>query len=160
MFLNPLLEATLFGLRKKGAFTGASYKRMQVKFWNRANQGQQFLLGMKITGKWNFITGQNLLRVLQEREVERLVVWKKKTIIVGCAVFGNHEPPHFVKRLRPAFSAKIFFFSLFFFKSSKCFFLCSLLPLRERPEDIVPLASAATGTSLSATVEKGSASFW
>ena len=119
-----MLEAILFG-HEKGAFTGA-YNSVPGKF-EQANGGTLLLdeisemeLGLQA----------KLLRVLQEREVER--VGGRKSIHLDVRVLATSN-----RDLREAVRENRFREDLYYRLSV---FPLQWKPLRERPRDIVPLA--------------------
>ncbi|WP_292363627.1 sigma 54-interacting transcriptional regulator, partial [Methylophaga sp. UBA1464] len=116
--------ATLFGY-EKGAFTGAA-QAYAGKF-EQANQGT--ILLDEIT-EMDISLQAKLLRVLQEREVERL--GGRKTLSLDVRVLATTN-----RTLREEVKAGRFREDLFYRLNV---FPLQLLPLRERPEDIVPLA--------------------
>lgn len=121
---RDLLESELFGYRK-GAFTGADENR--AGFFEMANKGTLFLdeigdLPLNLQGK--------LLRILQEKEVQRLGASESKPIDVRILAATNQDLPKLVK-------AKSFREDLFFRLNVIPF---SLPPLRERTEDVPLLA--------------------
>lgn len=121
---ESMLEATLFGY-EKGAFTGAS-QAYAGKF-EQANQGT--ILLDEIT-EMDISLQAKLLRVLQEREVERL--GGRKTLSLDVRVLATTN-----RTLRDEVKAGRFREDLFYRLNV---FPLQLLPLRERPQDIVPLA--------------------
>ena len=121
---ESMLEATLFGY-EKGAFTGAA-QAYAGKF-EQANQGT--ILLDEIT-EMDISLQAKLLRVLQEREVERL--GGRKTLSLDVRVLATTN-----RTLREEVKAGRFREDLFYRLNV---FPLQLLPLRERPEDIVPLA--------------------
>lgn len=121
---ESMLEATLFGY-EKGAFTGAA-QAYAGKF-EQANQGT--ILLDEIT-EMDISLQAKLLRVLQEREVERL--GGRKTLSLDVRVLATTN-----RTLRDEVKAGRFREDLFYRLNV---FPLQLLPLRERPEDIVPLA--------------------
>ena len=110
---ESMLEATLFGY-EKGAFTGAA----------QAYAGKFEITEMDISLQ------AKLLRVLQEREVERL--GGRKTLSLDVRVLATTN-----RTLRDEVKAGRFREDLFYRLNV---FPLQLLPLRERPQDIVPLA--------------------
>src|SRR5690554_2561786 len=121
---EALLEATLFG-HEKGAFTGASDAR-PGKF-EQADTGTLLLdevtempLGLQA----------KLLRVLQEREVERLGATRGRRVDVRVIATSN-------RNLRDAVAEGALREDLYYRLNV---FPLHIPPLRERPGDIVPLA--------------------
>ena len=119
-----LLESTLFGY-EKGSFTGAS--QAQAGKFEQANGGTLLLdeisempLGLQA----------KLLRVLQEREVERIGGSKPIKLDVRLIATSNRDMPAYVQegRFREDLYYRLNVFPL------------EILPLRERLQDIVPLA--------------------
>lgn len=121
---ESMLEATLFGY-EKGAFTGAA-QAYAGKF-EQANQGT--ILLDEIT-EMDISLQAKLLRVLQEREVERL--GGRKTLSLDVRVLATSN-----RTLREEVKAGRFREDLFYRLNV---FPLQLLPLRERAQDIVPLA--------------------
>jgi two-component system response regulator FlrC len=119
-----MLEATLFGY-EKGAYTGA-YKACPGKF--EQAQGGTLLLD-EIT-EMDLGLQAKLLRVLQEREVERLGGTKTIALDVRVIATSNREVRSYV-------NAGNFREDLFYRLNV---FPLHILPLRLRPADIVPLA--------------------
>jgi two-component system response regulator FlrC len=121
---ESMLEAVLFGY-EKGAFTGA-VKSMPGKF----EQAQKGTLFLDEIGEMSFDVQSKLLRVLQEREVERL--GGDKTIALDVRVLSatNIE---FEQAIKDHKFREDLFYRLNVFPMH-------LPPLRERPQDIVPIA--------------------
>lgn len=119
-----MLEATLFGY-EKGAYTGA-YKACPGKF--EQAQGGTLLLD-EIT-EMDLGLQAKLLRVLQEREVERLGGTKMIALDVRVIATSNREVRSYV-------SAGNFREDLFYRLNV---FPLHILPLRQRMGDIAPLA--------------------
>jgi two-component system response regulator AtoC len=119
-----ILESELFG-HSKGAFTGATQER--VGKFELANGGTLFL--DEIT-EMDFTLQAKLLRVLQERTFERL--GSNRTIAIDVRVIAatNRQP-------RVAISEQKLREDLFYRLN---IFTIELPPLRERREDIIPLA--------------------
>jgi len=119
-----LLEAILFG-HEKGAFTGAT--QSQAGKFEQANGGTLLLdeisempLGLQA----------KLLRVLQEREVERVGGNKLIKLDFRLIATSNRDMP---ARIREGHFREDLFYRLNVFP-------LEIPPLRERPQDIVPLA--------------------
>lgn len=119
-----MLEATLFGY-EKGAFTGA-LQACPGKF--EQAQGGTILLD-EIT-EMDLALQAKLLRVLQEREVERL--GSRKTIALDVRVIATSN-----RDLRQAVQQGQFREDLYYRLNV---FPLTWLPLSQRPDDIVPLA--------------------
>ena len=119
-----MLEATLFGY-EKGAYTGA-YKACPGKF--EQAQGGTLLLD-EIT-EMDLGLQAKLLRVLQEREVERLGGNKMIALDVRVIATSNRD-------VRSYINAGNFREDLFYRLNV---FPLHILPLRQRVGDIVPLA--------------------
>ncbi len=119
-----MLEATLFGY-EKGAFTGAS-QAYAGKF-EQANQGTILLDEIS---EMDLNLQAKLLRVIQEREVER--IGGRKTISLDVRVLATTN-----RLLREEVNAGRFREDLFYRLNV---FPLQLLPLRQRPEDIMPLS--------------------
>lgn len=121
---EPMLEATLFG-HEKGAFTGAIESRAG-KF-ELASGGTLLLdeiteMAMGLQAK--------LLRVLQEREVERLGAPRARAVDVRVIATSN-------RNLREAVAEGSLREDLYYRLNV---FPLQIPPLRERSDDIVPLA--------------------
>jgi two-component system response regulator FlrC len=119
-----MLEAMLFG-HEKGAFTGA-HQSMPGKF-EQANGGTLLLdeiseMALPLQAK--------LLRVIQEREVERL--GGRRTIALDVRILATTN-----RDLRADVAAQKFREDLYYRLSV---FPLQWLPLRARPGDIVPIA--------------------
>ena len=119
-----MLEATLFGY-EKGAFTGA-VQACPGKF--EQAQGGTLLLD-EIT-EMDLSLQAKLLRVLQEREVERL--GSRKTIPLDVRVIATSN-----RDLRQVVAAGLFREDLFYRLNV---FPLRWLPLAQRPGDILPIA--------------------
>lgn len=119
-----MLEAVLFGY-DKGAFTGA-YKATPGKF----EQAQDGTLLLDEISEMDLGLQAKLLRVLQEREVERL--GGDKVIALNVRVLATSN-----RNLREVVSSGHFREDLFYRLNV---FPLHLAPLRERTDDIVPLA--------------------
>jgi len=121
-----MLEATLFGY-EKGAFTGA-HKSMPGKF----EQAQGGTLLLDEISEMELGLQAKLLRVLQEREVERLGGGKPVKLDVRILATSNRD-------MRAEVQAGRFREDLYYRLNV---FPLHLPPLRERRADIVPLARA------------------
>jgi len=121
---DNMLEAVLFGY-EKGAFTGA-YKSAPGKF--ELAQGGTLLLDE--ISEMSMPLQAKLLRVLQEREVERL--GGNKIIDLDVRVLATSN-----RKLREEVAAGRFREDLFYRLNV---FPLTLAPLRERTRDIIPLA--------------------
>ncbi len=121
---DNMLEAILFGY-EKGAFTGA-YKSSPGKF--EQAQGSSLLLDE--VSEMSLNLQAKLLRVLQEREVERLGGNRITDLDVRVVATSNRD-------LKAAVAAGDFREDLFYRLNV---FPLYIPPLRDRPADIVPLA--------------------
>lgn len=121
---ETMLEATLFGY-EKGAFTGA-YKSTPGKF--ELAQGGTLLLDE--ISEMDLALQAKLLRVLQERELER--IGSNKTIALDVRVIAttNRDLSEYVKeqKFREDLYYRLNVFPLHW------------IPLRERKDDILPMA--------------------
>lgn len=124
-----LLEATLFG-HEKGAFTGAA-QAQPGKF----EQAQGGTLLLDEISEMPLPLQAKLLRVLQEREVER--VGGRKTIQLDIRVLAASNRDMEGMVARGAFREDLYY--------RLNVFPLSIPPLRERPDDIVPLARHFVG---------------
>lgn len=121
---DNMLEATLFGY-EKGAFTGA-YNASPGKF----EQAQGGTLLLDEISEMNLGLQAKLLRVLQEREVERLGGNKLIELDVRVLATTNRS---LVDEVRSNRFREDLFYRLNVFP-------LRMSPLRERPADILPLA--------------------
>ncbi len=119
-----MLEATLFGY-EKGAFTGA-YKACPGKF----EQAQGGTLLLDEISEMDLGLQAKLLRVLQEREVERLGSTEMIKLDVRVLATSNRDMQTVVAQGK--FREDLFY--------RLNVFPLNLRPLRERTGDIVPLA--------------------
>ncbi|TVO79031.1 sigma-54-dependent transcriptional regulator [Sedimenticola selenatireducens] len=121
---DNMLEAMLFGY-EKGAYTGA-YNSAPGKF----EQAQEGTLLLDEVSEMSLPLQAKLLRVLQEKEVERL--GGRKVIPLNVRILATTN-----RNLREEVAAGRFREDLFYRLSV---FPLHLPPLRERPRDILPLA--------------------
>ncbi len=121
---DNMLEAVLFGY-EKGAFTGA-YSAAPGKF----EQAQDGSLLLDEISEMSLDLQAKLLRVLQEREVERL--GGRRMISLNVRVLATTN-----RNLREEVAAGRFREDLYYRLNV---FPLTLPPLRERPRDILPLA--------------------
>ncbi len=124
-----MLESVLFG-HEKGAFTGA-YHASPGKF----EQAQGGTLLLDEISEMNLDLQAKLLRVLQEREVERL--GGRCMIPLDVRVLATTN-----RRLREEVSAGRFREDLYYRLNV---FPLNLPPLRERPRDVMPLVRHLIG---------------
>jgi len=122
---EQMLEATLFGY-EKGAFTGA-YKATSGKF----EQAQGGTILLDEVSEMSLSLQAKLLRVLQEKEVERIGANKLINLDVRVLATSNRQLLEEVKagRFREDLYYRLNVFPLYW------------LPLRERICDIIPLAN-------------------
>lgn len=121
---DNMLEAMLFGY-EKGAYTGA-YNSTPGKF----EQAQEGTLLLDEVSEMSLPLQAKLLRVLQEKEVERL--GGRKVIPLNVRILATTN-----RNLREEVAAGRFREDLFYRLSV---FPLHLPPLRDRPRDILPLA--------------------
>ncbi len=121
---ESMLESTLFGY-EKGAFTGA-VQACPGKF----EQAQHGTILLDEITEMALPLQAKLLRVLQEKEVERL--GSRKTIALDVRVIATSN-----RDLKSAVSEGIFREDLYYRLNV---FPLKWLPLKDRPLDIVPLA--------------------
>jgi transcriptional regulator with GAF, ATPase, and Fis domain len=120
-----LVESALFGHRR-GAFTGAEYDK--PGYFEKADGGTLFLDEI---GDMTLELQSKLLRVLQQREIERLgEEGRIRTVDVHVVAATNKDLPRAVQQ-------KTFREDLFFRLTAA---QLSVPPLRDRREDILPLA--------------------
>ena len=121
---DSLLEATLFGY-EKGAFTGA-----QTAQAGKFEQAQNGTLLLDEVTEMPLGLQAKLLRVLQEREVERVGGKKPVPLDIRIVATSNRDMAEAVAR--GAFREDLFY--------RLNVFPLPIPALRQRPEDIVPLA--------------------
>lgn len=122
---DNMLEAMLFGY-EKGAYTGA-YNSAPGKF----EQAQGGTLLLDEVSEMSLALQAKLLRVLQEKEVERL--GGRKVISLDVRILATTN-----RNLREEVAASRFREDLFYRLNV---FPLYLAPLRERQQDIIPLAN-------------------
>ncbi|MGF1726611.1 sigma 54-interacting transcriptional regulator [Photobacterium nomapromontoriensis] len=122
---ETMIESILFG-HSKGAFTGAS--AAQAGKLEIANNGTLFLDEI---GELPLALQTKLLRVLQEREVERLGSHQKIKLNIRVLAATNQN-------LEQQVELGLFRTDLYYRLNV---FPLTCTPLRERPDDIVPLAN-------------------
>jgi transcriptional regulator with PAS, ATPase and Fis domain len=127
---ESLFESELFGYAP-GAFTGA-LKGGKPGYFERAEKGTIF---MDEIGDLPLPTQAKLLEVIQEKEFERVGGTKKQKADVRIIAATNRD-------LRQAVADKTFREDLYYRLNVIEF---HLPPLRERSQDIVPLAAAFIG---------------
>ncbi|HET8808614.1 MAG TPA: sigma-54 dependent transcriptional regulator, partial [Methylophaga sp.] len=121
---ESMLEATLFGY-EKGAFTGASQA-----YAGKFEQAHQGTILLDEISEMDLTLQAKLLRVLQEREVER--IGGRKVISLDVRVIATTN-----RNLQQEVANGRFREDLFYRLNV---FPLRLLPLRQRVEDIQPLA--------------------
>ncbi|MBI2457013.1 MAG: sigma-54-dependent Fis family transcriptional regulator [candidate division NC10 bacterium] len=126
---ETLLESELFG-HEKGAFTGAVAQRR-----GRFELAHGGTLLLDEVGEMSPALQAKLLRVLQERTLERVGGTKTVTVDVRVIAAANRD-------LQQMVAGKQFRDDLFYRLSV---FPIPLPPLRERPSDILPLAEHILG---------------
>ena len=123
---DTLLESELFGY-DKGAFTGATVSKP-----GRIELAQGGLLFLDEVGEMSAPVQAKLLRVLQEREFQRLGGTRPIKADVRVIAATNRD-------LRAAMTRGTFREDLFY---RLAVFEIHVPPLRERPQDILPLAGS------------------
>ena len=123
---ESMIEAVLFG-HEKGAFTGAGAAHA-----GKFEQAQGGTLLLDEVSELDLSLQAKLLRVLQEREVER--IGARRAIALDVRVLATTN-----RRLRDEVSAGRFREDLYYRLNV---FPLHLPPLRERPGDILPLTRA------------------
>ncbi len=122
-----MLEATLFGY-EKGAFTGALAAHA-----GKFEQAQGGTLLLDEISEMDLALQAKILRVLQEREVERLGSTRTLSLDVRVIATSNRDLPEEVRAAR--FRADLYY--------RLNVMTLKLPPLRERRGDIMPLARRA-----------------
>lgn len=127
-----LFESEFFGW-KKGAFTGALMDR--AGFFEQADKGTLFLDEI---GELPLNLQAKLLRVLQEKEVQRLGDFKRKIVDFRLITATNKDLKKLVEegRFRDDLFFRIVVGSIY------------LPPLRERKEEIIPLSNLIISKNL------------
>jgi two-component system, response regulator FlrC len=120
---ESMLEAVLFGY-ERGAFTGALNSHV-----GKFEQAQGGTLLLDEISEMPLGLQAKLLRVLQEREIERL--GSRQTVVLDTRILATTN-----RRLREEVAAGRFREDLYYRLNV---FPLTLLPLRERREDILPL---------------------
>lgn len=120
-----LIESELFGY-EKGAFTGAD-KNGKIGLFEAANHGTIFL---DEVGELPLRMQVKLLRVLQEKEIERIGSSKPVKVDVRIIAATN-------RNLEEMVAQKLFREDLYY---RLMVFPITIPPLRQRTEDILPLA--------------------
>lgn len=120
-----LIESELFGY-EKGSFTGANNSG-KLGLFEAANKGTVFLDEI---GELPLQMQVKLLRVLQEREITRVGGTKSVKIDIRVVAATNRD-------LRDMVEHNLFRADLYYRINV---FPIHILPLRERPDDILPLA--------------------
>ena len=118
-----LIEGMLFGY-EKGSFTGAL--KSQAGYFEQAEGGTIFLDEI---GDMPYVLQSKLLRVIQERQVQRLGSSKLRNLNIRIIAATNCD-------LKKCIAERTFREDLYFRLSA---FKISIPPLRERPMDIMPL---------------------
>ena len=126
---ESMLEAVLFGY-EKGAFTGATAAHP-----GKFEQAQGGTLLLDEISEMDIGLQVKLLRVIQEREVER--IGSRKTIALNVRVLATTN-----QNLRECVKKGEFREDLYYRLNV---FPLHILPLRVRPGDILPLANLAIG---------------
>ena len=121
---ETLLESTLFGF-ERGAFTGAN-KAQEGKF-ETANGGTLFLDEI---GEMPIELQAKLLRVIQDRVVERIGSNRSQEIDVRIIAATNRD---LLERVSEGRFREDLYYRL-------AVFPIAIPPLRERPEDVLPMA--------------------
>ena len=119
-----MLEAVLFGY-ERGAFTGA-----HTAYPGKFEQAQGGTILLDEISEMPLSLQAKLLRVLQEREVERL--GSRETLALDVRVLATTN-----RHLRTEVGAGRFREDLYY---RLCVFPLSLMPLRQRRDDILPIA--------------------
>ena len=126
---EQLMEADLFGYRR-GAFTGAHEDRAGL--FAQADQGTLFL---DEVGELPLSLQAKLLRVLQERSIRPLGASEEREVDVRIVCATNRD-------LAGCVQEQLFRLDLYFRLAE---YVLEIPPLRERRQDIVPLARYFAG---------------
>ncbi len=121
---DSLLETTLFG-HEKGAFTGAGSQHL-----GKFEQAQGGTLLLDEVSEMPLLLQAKLLRVLQEREIERVGARKPIRVDIRVIATSNRDMAAEVQNGR--FREDLYF--------RLNVFPLTIAPLRDRPDDILPLA--------------------
>ncbi len=141
---EQLIESQLFG-HEKGAFTGA--QRAHKGLFEQAEGGTLFLDEI---GEMPVHLQAKLLRVLQERQVVRLGSEASVPVNVRLVAATNRD-------LRQAIAQREFREDLYYRIAT---FRLRLLPLAQRPGDILPLAMQFVSQHPAPGAGKGAAGVW
>ncbi len=121
---DTLLESELFG-HERGAFTGAMERKI-----GKFELAQSGTILLDEIGEMSMILQAKLLRVLQEREIDR--VGGREPIAVDVRVIATTNKDLFKECAAGRFREDLFY--------RLNVFPLKIPPLRERPDDIAPLA--------------------
>lgn len=139
---DNLLEATMFGY-EKGAFTGATQSQA-----GKFEQAQGGTLLLDEISEMPLALQAKLLRVLQEKEVER--VGGHRPIALDVRIIATSNRDMKAEVAQNAFREDLYY--------RLNVFPLHIPPLRERPQDIMPLARHFL-SSMAAGMERGAMQF-